>query len=72
MFVRTQVDKQRIVLLYEQAKHSVLTEEVDCTEEEAFTFAALKVRERGCVDKNVFEGRNAAMVEMLAGHWLNL
>ena len=30
--------------MYEQAKWSILTEEVECTEEEAYTFAALQVR----------------------------
>ena len=33
----------RIVQLYHQSKWSILTEEVDCTEEEAYTFAALQV-----------------------------
>lgn len=39
-----QVDENRINQLYTQAKWSILTEEVDCTEEEAYTFAALQVR----------------------------
>ena len=39
-----QVDEFRIVQMYEQAKWSILTEEVECTEEEAYTFAALQVR----------------------------
>ena len=39
----TQVDESRINQLYAQAKWSVLTEEVDCTEEETYTFAALQV-----------------------------
>ena len=39
----SQVDEFRIAQLYEQAKWSILTEEVDCTEEEAYTFAALQV-----------------------------
>lgn len=38
-----QYDEHRIVQLFEQAKHAILTEEVDCTEEEAYTFAALQV-----------------------------
>ena len=38
-----QLDERRISELYEQAKWSILTEEVDCTEEEAYTFAALQV-----------------------------
>ena len=38
-----QNDETRINQLYEQAKWSILTEEVDCTEEEAYTFAALQV-----------------------------
>lgn len=36
------LDEHRIIQLYEQAKWSILTEEVDCTEEEAYTFAALQ------------------------------
>lgn len=36
------LDDSRIKQLFEQAKWSVLTEEVDCTEEEAITFAALQ------------------------------
>ena len=38
-----QLDEVRINQLYEQAKWSILTENVDCTEEEAYTFAALQV-----------------------------
>lgn len=34
----------RINQLYEQAKWSILTEEVECTEEEMMTFAAIQVR----------------------------
>ena len=34
----------RINQLYEQAKWSILTEEVECTEEEMLTFAAIQVR----------------------------
>ena len=37
-----QLDEVRIRQLFEQAKWSVLCEEVDCTEEEAMTFAALQ------------------------------
>ncbi len=37
------MDEFRIAELYEQAKWCILTEEVDCTEEEAYTFAALQV-----------------------------
>lgn len=33
----------RINQLYEQAKWSILTEEVECTEEEMMTFAAIQV-----------------------------
>ena len=33
----------RINQLYEQAKWSILTEEVECTEEEMLTFAAIQV-----------------------------
>ena len=38
-----QVDEVRINQLYEQAKWSILTEEVECTEEEMMTFAAIQV-----------------------------
>ena len=38
------VDEVRINQLYEQAKWSILTEEVECTEEEMMTFAAIQVR----------------------------
>lgn len=36
------IDEVRINQLYEQGKYQVLTEEVDCTEEESITFAALQ------------------------------
>ena len=36
------VDEVRINQIYEQAKWQILTEEVECTEEEAITFAALQ------------------------------
>ena len=39
-----QVDEVRINQLYEQAKWSILTEEVECTEEEMMTFAAIQVK----------------------------
>lgn len=42
-FMSLQLDEVRINHLYEQAKWSILTENVDCTEEEAYTFAALQV-----------------------------
>jgi kindlin 2 len=38
-----QFDDERINQLYEQAKWSILSEDVDCTEEEALQFAALQV-----------------------------
>lgn len=38
------MDEVRINQLYEQAKWSILTEEVECTEEEMMTFAAIQVR----------------------------
>lgn len=37
------VDAVRINQIYEQAKWMLLTEELDCTEEEALMFAALQV-----------------------------
>lgn len=36
------IDEVRINQIYEQAKWQVLTEEIECTEEEAITFAALQ------------------------------
>ena len=36
-------DQVRINQLYEQAKWNLLNEEIDCTEEEMFMFAALQV-----------------------------
>lgn len=43
-----QVDEVRVTQLYEQAKWAVLTEDVDCTEEEAYAFAALQVSRATC------------------------
>ena len=40
-------DQVRINQLYEQAKWHLLNEEIDCTEEEMFMFAALQV----CLDR---------------------
>ena len=37
-----QIDEVRINQLYEQAKIQIITEEIDCTEEETITFAALQ------------------------------
>ena len=39
-----QYDKIRINQVYEQAKWSLLSEELNCTEEEMMMFAALQVR----------------------------
>jgi kindlin 2 len=36
-------DSVRINQIYEQTKWSILTEEIDCTEHELITFAALQV-----------------------------
>ena len=47
MFV--QYDYIRINQLYEQAKWSLLAEELDCTEEEMMMFAALQVGGAGGV-----------------------
>lgn len=41
-FIWLQIDEVRINQLYEQAKIQIITEEVDCTEEESITFAALQ------------------------------
>ena len=38
-------DPVRINQIYEQAKWSLLSEEIDCTEEEGIMFAALQVRQ---------------------------
>ncbi|KAJ7373419.1 Fermitin 2 [Desmophyllum pertusum] len=40
--LNAKVDEVRINQLYEQAKWSILTEEVECTEEEMMTFAAIQ------------------------------
>ena len=37
-------DSIRINQIYEQAKWAILTEEIDCTEQELINFAALQVR----------------------------
>lgn len=37
------IDAVRINMIYEQAKWQLLAEEIDCTEEEMFMFAALQV-----------------------------
>lgn len=42
MDIDPRLDEFRIIQMYEQAKWAILTEEVDCTEEEAYTFAALQ------------------------------
>jgi len=42
------LDAVRLNQLYEQAKWSVLSEDIDCTEEEMMTFAALQVN----IEKN--------------------
>ncbi|XP_003384623.1 PREDICTED: fermitin family homolog 2-like [Amphimedon queenslandica] len=42
MDIDPRVDEARINQLYAQAKWSILVEEVDCTEEEVYTFAALQ------------------------------
>ena len=41
-YIVFKVDEVRINQIYEQAKWQILTEEVECTEEEAITFAALQ------------------------------
>ncbi|XP_065661828.1 fermitin family homolog 2 isoform X2 [Hydra vulgaris] len=40
--INPKVDEVRINQIYEQAKWQILSEDVDCTEEEAITFAALQ------------------------------
>lgn len=42
--LNAKTDAVRINQLYEQAKWQLLSEEIDCTEEEALMFAALQVR----------------------------
>lgn len=39
-----QYDSVRINQIYEQARWSIMAEEIDCTEEEMMVFAALQVR----------------------------
>ena len=50
-----QYDKIRINQIYEQAKWSLLSEELDCTEEEMMMFAALQVRSHASLDDCVIE-----------------
>jgi len=52
------IDEVRINQLYEQGKYQVLVEEVDCTEEEAITFAALQFQVK--VASQNPQGQNAA------------
>lgn len=42
--LNSKLDAIRINQLYEQAKWSILTEDIDCTEEEMMIFAALQVK----------------------------
>lgn len=42
-FISLQYDMVRINQIYEQARWSVVSEEIDCTEEEMIMFAALQV-----------------------------
>ncbi|CAF0869949.1 unnamed protein product [Rotaria sp. Silwood1] len=42
--INPKLDAIRINQLYEQAKWSILTEDIDCTEEEMMTFAALQLQ----------------------------
>lgn len=51
MEIDARLDESRIAELYEQAKWSILTEEVDCTEEEAYTFAALQFQVKQAVSQ---------------------
>lgn len=41
--LNTKYDSIRINQIYEQAKWSILSEEIDCTEQELINFAALQV-----------------------------
>jgi len=45
------LDSIRINQIYEQAKWSLLSGEIDCTEEEALMFAALQVRHNHVMPK---------------------
>ena len=42
--LNTKYDSIRINQIYEQAKWTILTEEIDCTEQELINFAALQVK----------------------------
>lgn len=48
-------DQVRINQLYEQAKWSLLNEEIECTEEEMMMFAALQVRTFEIFCRELFE-----------------
>lgn len=43
-FFSLQYDAVRINQIYEQAKWSIMAEEIDCTEDEMMMFGALQVR----------------------------
>ena len=45
LFFLLQYDSVRINQIYEQAKWALISEEIDCTEEEMMMFAALQVSE---------------------------
>lgn len=67
-----QVDEVRINQLYEQAKWSILTEEVECTEEEMMTFAAIQVSSgltsNYCMNQGGFSNYNLPILCQLCSH----
>ncbi|KRX89778.1 Uncharacterized protein T4E_12188, partial [Trichinella pseudospiralis] len=54
-------DPVRINQIYEQAKWAILLEEVDCTEEEAFMFAALQLQVQLRAERKAEEGTDNAV-----------
>ncbi|KRZ88234.1 Uncharacterized protein T08_12636 [Trichinella sp. T8] len=54
-------DPVRINQIYEQAKWAILLEEVDCTEEEAFMFAALQLQVQLRAERKAEEGTDSAV-----------
>jgi len=55
-----QYDSVRINQIYEQAKWSIITEHVECTEEEMVLFAGLQVRQSICID--LWGGRTSQLL----------
>jgi len=64
-----QYDSVRINQIYEQAKWSIITEHVECTEEEMVLFAGLQVRQSICIDLWGGGGMNEPVTREAEGNW---